>query len=459
MESLEYILENEEQFWAEIEDILSVKRLSLHSIENVFRTYLNFIQKLGSEYLTSQDDYDQCLETLLESELFSVHKDKLRSLVINSLMQDENPISLRIFVKFLLQDGRRNDATFEAMREKGCFPRLVKIINLDKKKDIALLSLLLELLYEMTCCQQLSTDDLSQVNDEFVINLLSMIEELSNDPEDPYHYFVIRVLLVLNEQYMIASITPQKDSPFLTNRVVKLLSSNGSSFMTFGENLILLLNRETGSSLQLLILKLFYLLFTNPSTFEYFYTNDLRVLLDVIIRNLLDLPSESNSLRHTYLRVLHPLLAHTQLNQPPHYKRQEIMKVLNSLITSRNTHWEPVDETTKRLVERVTNVSWLDKISSQTMSEEAKTSISDDIEITPVDLNKKVQETNIHLNGKITKSQPMLNDEKKLNKQPTPPPVVRSRTNVPPQAPQSRQAGTIKKSPLPQIPTQQKASQ
>jgi hypothetical protein len=145
----------------------------------------------------------------------------------------------------------------------------------------------------------------------------------------------------------------------LTNRVIKLLSVHGSSYRTFGENIILLLNRETETSLQLLILKLLYLLFTTRATYEYFYTNDLHVLLDVIIRNLLDLPNELISLRHTYLRVLYPLLSHTQLNQPPHYKRDEIVKVLSILGGSANTHWEPADETTVRLVERVAKVSWL----------------------------------------------------------------------------------------------------
>jgi hypothetical protein len=145
----------------------------------------------------------------------------------------------------------------------------------------------------------------------------------------------------------------------LTNRVIKLLGIHGSSYMTFGENIILLLNRETETSLQLLILKLLYLLFTTKSTYEYFYTNDLRVLLDVIIRNLLDLPNELISLRHTYLRVMYPLLAHTQLSQPPHYKRDEILKVLSLLGGSANAHWEPADETTLRLVQRVAQVPWL----------------------------------------------------------------------------------------------------
>ena len=48
-------------------------------------------------------------------------------------------------------------------------------------------------------------------------------------------------------------------------------------------------------SLQLLILKLLYLIFTTPETYEYFYNNDLRVLVDVFIRELHDLPDDAES--------------------------------------------------------------------------------------------------------------------------------------------------------------------
>lgn len=155
------------------------------------------------------------------------------------------------------------------------------------------------------------------------------------------------------------SATDDDATPPLTNRIVKCLSLHGPSYRTFGENIILLLNRETETSLQLLILKLLYLLFTTRATYEYFYTNDLRVLLDVIIRNLMDLPDEKSSLRHTYLRVLCPLLAHTQLSQPPHYKRDEILRCLGIMRGSHNAHFAPADETTLRLVDRVSKVPWL----------------------------------------------------------------------------------------------------
>jgi hypothetical protein len=132
----------------------------------------------------------------------------------------------------------------------------------------------------------------------------------------------------------------------------------------------------------LLTLKLLYLLFTTRTTYEYFYTNDLRVLVDILIRNLLDLPEDASALRHTYLRVLYPLLAHTQLRYPPQYKREEIRKLLAVLrrgqiseadagsLTSANwQHFEDVDETTVRLVQRCQRVPWLVDSDEETISQ------------------------------------------------------------------------------------------
>ncbi len=174
-----------------------------------------------------------------------------------------------------------------------------------------------------------------------------------------------------------AAVDPSSPTAPLTNRVIKILGLHGPMYRTFGENIILLLNRETETSLQLLILKLLYLLFTTKATYEYFYTNDLRVLLDVIIRNLLDLPNDSMSLRHTYLRVLYPLLTHTQLSQAPYYKRGEILKVLDILGGSGNKHFAPADETTLRLVDRVSKVKWLQGGEAEVTSEFLGISLSD----------------------------------------------------------------------------------
>jgi hypothetical protein len=59
----------------------------------------------------------------------------------------------------------------------------------------------------------------------------------------------------------------------------------------------LVVERTDDSSEQLLVLKMLFLLFTTQGTSEYFYTNDLCVLVDVFLRELVDLDEESESVR------------------------------------------------------------------------------------------------------------------------------------------------------------------
>jgi hypothetical protein len=89
------------------------------------------------------------------------------------------------------------------MNEEGCFPRLLELIKGEGGKDAGLHRLLLELLYEMSRMQRLSHEDLGQVDDEFVTGLFQIIEQLSDDVDDPYHYPVIRVLVGKSSCYAI----------------------------------------------------------------------------------------------------------------------------------------------------------------------------------------------------------------------------------------------------------------
>ena len=125
--------------------------------------------------------------------------------------------------------------------------------------------------------------------------------------------------------------------------------------------------------MQLLVLKMLYILFNTKGLSEYFYTNDLCVLVDVFLREIVDLDEESESvcgvfdmyqeasninnmqLRHTYLRVLHPLLTKTQLRSLP-YKRSQIVRALESLVE--HPEIREVSSTTKRLVERCLSGEW-----------------------------------------------------------------------------------------------------
>ncbi|MCJ1261690.1 hypothetical protein MMC22_001556 [Lobaria immixta] len=363
-----YTLDNEEQFWEELDDIVSVHCQSHELIDNALRSYLAFTSEYKSEYLKTEHDLARCSFRLLESQLFAAQKDYVRMQMVSSILQEESADVLHLIVAFLLCDGRQNESTFFLMNEIGVFSRLVELIESGKEDESGLHKMMLELLYEMSRIQRLQVEELVLVGDESIMYLFTLIEELSDDVNDSYHYPLIKVLLVLNEQYMVAAHSGNGDAlnecinAVITNKVIKVLTVHGSTYKSFGSIIILVLNRENETSLQLLILKLLYLLFTTPSTFEYFYTNDLRVLVDVIIRNLLDLPANAISLRHTYLRVLYPLLEYTQLKQAPHYKRDELRRLL-AIMSGGGTaggHFGSVDETTERLVARCRTVAWLE---------------------------------------------------------------------------------------------------
>src|ERR1700761_3573715 len=144
------------------------------------------------------------------------------------------------------------------------------------------------------------------------------------------------------------------------NRVLLVLIRRLHYSKTFGENIIFMLNRTESSNsedlcLQLLILKMLYLLFTTTGAHEYFYTNDLHVLVDVFLREISNLGDEHESLRHTYLRVLHPLLNNTQMKNAP-YKANQILRTLESLIDKADIR--EVSSTTRRLVDRCLNGEW-----------------------------------------------------------------------------------------------------
>lgn len=97
------------------------------------------------------------------------------------------------------------------MNQEGAFSRLVHLIRDRIDDEMGLHRLFLELLYEMSRIQRLSHDDLStlvvtnckypansvvgSVDGNLVLYFFQVIESLSNDVDDPYHYPIIRVLV------------------------------------------------------------------------------------------------------------------------------------------------------------------------------------------------------------------------------------------------------------------------
>lgn len=116
----------------------------------------------------------------------------------------------------LLLDGRRDEETFKMMNGEGAFPRLLELVQ-DGVDDAGLHRMLLELLYDMSRIQRLRLEDLSTqilldllwkvlmgpavlIEDDFLAYMFRIIEEFSDDVNDPYHYPVIRVVVCLNSR-------------------------------------------------------------------------------------------------------------------------------------------------------------------------------------------------------------------------------------------------------------------
>jgi hypothetical protein len=57
--------------------------------------------------------------------------------------------------------------------------------------------------------------------------------------------------------------------------------------------------------MQVLVLKLLYLIFTTSGISEFFYTNDLCVLVDVFLRELADLDESSESVSSRSFSMCH----------------------------------------------------------------------------------------------------------------------------------------------------------
>lgn len=180
---------------SELEDIVSVDCQAHQLIDNALRSYLRFTTNFRDEYLLSQYDTARCLQKLLDSELFKANKHYVRIQIIYSLLQEDQPTNLFIIASLLLFDGRQHEETFEMMNNECCFSRLVDLVKEGRRDDARLHRLLLELLYEMSRMQRLAIEDLAKVDDDFVKYLFEIIEQLSDDVDDPYHYPVIRVLV------------------------------------------------------------------------------------------------------------------------------------------------------------------------------------------------------------------------------------------------------------------------
>ncbi|KAH9934484.1 uncharacterized protein BXZ73DRAFT_45715 [Epithele typhae] len=381
---------------AELEDMLCIPENPLLSqLDGTLRLLITFCAAYDEQYLQFPSQIDHACNLILSSELFVFHSERMCELMVEDAQTNTDPHYEMILYCVILAFGRRSAALHRSQKRwRALLPLLMDHVrsDVDPETDcysasesslgatrstvvpieVKLRSLSVRLLYEVCHVQQMAQQDLRMFDDAFIDHLFDLVEQTRAAHDDSFNYSVIRLIVALNEQFMVASLQPHSPQtpahgsmeqrskrPGSTNRVLCTLMSRPSSSPTFGANLVFMLNRADRTPedlcMQLLVLKLLYLLFTTKGMAEFFYTNDLCVLVDVFLREIGDIDEENESLRHSYLRVLHPLLTKTQLRNIP-YKRPQTVRVLECLIE--NESIRDVNPTTKRLVSRCMSGGW-----------------------------------------------------------------------------------------------------
>lgn len=180
-------------------------------------------------------------------------------------------------------------------------------------------------------------------------------------------YEEFKLLLLINEQFLMKSYTlgTQVENA-VYNGLMKNTKHNNTGFLNL---LVYHLNRENSEIIKILILKFLYLMFTDPECCKLFYLNDLKILVDVFLRecNDVDYTGSGNlgnrQLIISYLKVMYPLLKNSQLGDKGEgYKKEQVIETLGNFITnSSRTETDNREETLSLLAAKCMKIPWLRK--------------------------------------------------------------------------------------------------
>lgn len=159
------------------------------------------------------------------------------------------------------------------------------------------------------------------MDDLFLGYLFDLVEETRDFVDESFNRSLTKLIVrtLITQHHRAATTTIGKDSLFpyppvqliiseqmsahinrRPNPVTALVRQRMAGAKTFSENVAILFNRggdllETGGdeNLKLILLNFMFLTFQDKELGKFFFINDLRVILDTIIRELNDLPPES----------------------------------------------------------------------------------------------------------------------------------------------------------------------
>lgn len=187
-------------------------------------------------------------------------------------------------------------------------------------------SLLLTMIFSMG--EPMPVTHVDHLGVDFVSFLFDLIESPPDtDVEEQIPDLFLNLILAYNLQFT-ASVENLMLKALLQRRLAK----------AFTEKTLLLLNREE-DPVRIFehqpvpphsVLKLFVDLFSNAQTAALFYTNDTKVLIDIIVRQLADL-SPGDNRRHQYLELCRLVMRNTSYSDH-HHRQDDILKCFTRIL-------------------------------------------------------------------------------------------------------------------------------
>ncbi|KAJ3384191.1 hypothetical protein HDU84_003095 [Entophlyctis sp. JEL0112] len=188
------------------------------------------------------------------------------------------------------------------------------------------------LLFEVCLLHELSLSDLEEFSDDLICGLFDCVERTSKADElEDYNFAIIKLLLAFNDQFM----SKNMQRNVVENRVIQCLSSRLYLGKSLGANIIFMFNRADDVRTQRLVIKFLYVIFKTPQTSALFYTNDLKVIMDVVLREARAVADDDEEMQQGYLNLLVPLLKNDQLRG---YKTHDVKQLLGELRRENSSH-------------------------------------------------------------------------------------------------------------------------
>ncbi|KAI8983645.1 hypothetical protein BDB01DRAFT_791587 [Pilobolus umbonatus] len=329
---VEYHFDSIDCFNAELDDLLSLSCHNDKDAISITDRYIKLIMRYQSEFIHSLDELSGISHRLLDSNLFLDHTTLLLTHItfhyamLTTLSDSQLVIPYSILYYAGVDDSRWMTfivSQVSSQHRNILFHKIVYELQ-HYTAGHNFMCVPFKLLYEIGKMAYLGDSELKSITVETLRYIILLVES-APDEEESFVNDVMMFILVLNNQYRTSNID---------NMILNTMAADIYSYSLFAQNLMFILNRETDTYHQSLILHLLHPLLTRSDLSDIFYTNDLYVLVDIVTRSIerLDCENDSCELLNDFLRVLKPLLMNTSL-QSSSYKRHYIYNLLCSLVT------------------------------------------------------------------------------------------------------------------------------